>query len=55
MRLTPPKTITWLVALIIGVIGIVGFLGNFLASGLSFWLVVIGFGILVLATLLKDL
>ena len=54
MKLTPPKTITWLVALIAGVLGIIGYLGGFF-GGFAFWLLVIGFAILVFATLLKDL
>lgn len=55
MKLTPPKVVTWVVALIIGVIGIIGKLGGFLSVDLSFWLVVIAFVILTLATLWKDL
>ena len=54
MKLTPPKTITWLVALIAGVLGIIGYLGGFFGT-FAFWLLVIGFVILILATLLKDL
>jgi len=54
MRLTPPKTITWTVALIAGVLGIIGTLGGFFGD-FAFWLLVIGFVLLVLATLLKDL
>jgi len=55
MKLTPPKVVTWVVALIIGVIGVIGKLGGFLTDGLSFWLVVVAFAILILATLWKDL
>lgn len=55
MKLTPPKVVTWVVALIIGVIGVIGKLGGFLSADLAFWLVVVGFVILVLATLWKDL
>jgi hypothetical protein len=54
MKLNPPRTITWLVALIIGAIGIAAKLGGILGD-YAFWLVVIGFGILVFATLLKGL
>ncbi|HNR01890.1 MAG TPA: hypothetical protein PKK59_05085 [Anaerolineaceae bacterium] len=54
MKLTPPKTITWVIALIVGVLGIIGQLAGFF-GGFAFWLVVIGFVILVLSTLLKDL
>lgn len=55
MKLTPPKVVTWVVALIIGVIGVIGKLGGFLAADLSFWFVVVAFVILVLATLWRDL
>lgn len=54
MKLTPPKTIVWVIAVILGVLGIIGQLGGFF-GGFAFWLVVIGFAILVLSTLLKDL
>lgn len=56
MKLSAPKKVTWWVALIVGVVGI---LANFVTipflSGYAFWLVVIGFVLLVLATYLKDL
>ncbi|MCJ7567364.1 MAG: hypothetical protein MUO58_07475 [Anaerolineales bacterium] len=56
MKLSAPRKVTWWVALIIGVVGI---LANFVTipflSGYAFWLVVIGFVLLVLATYLKDL
>lgn len=55
MKLTPPKVVTWVIALIIGVIGIIGKLGGFITADLSFWLVVVGFVILLLASLWKDL
>jgi nicotinamide riboside transporter PnuC len=56
MKLSAPKTVTWWIAVVLGVLGI---LGNFVTlpfvSGLSFWLVAIGFVLLALATYLKDL
>lgn len=55
MKLSAPKKVTWWVALIVGVVGI---LANFVTipflSGYAFWLVAIGFVLLVLATYLKD-
>ncbi len=54
MKLSPPKNITWFVALIAGVLGIIGYLGGFFGT-FAFWLLVIGFALLVFATLLKDL
>ncbi len=56
MKLTPPKQITWWIAVIVGVVGI---LANFITipvlSGYSFWLVVIGFALLAVATVVEGL
>jgi hypothetical protein len=56
MKLSAPKNVTWWVAVVVGVLGI---LGSFVAipfvSANSFWLVGIGFVLLALATLLKGL
>lgn len=56
MKLSAPKNVTWWVALIVGVLG---FLGTFISipfvSANAFWFVFVGFALLVLATLLKDL
>jgi len=58
MKMNAPKWVTWLVSLIIGCVGILVHLGvlklSFLA-GYGFWLVVIAFGLLILATLFKNL
>jgi hypothetical protein len=56
MKLSAPKIITWWIALIIGVVGILAYLVTIpVLSGFAFWLVVIAFVLLILATLLKDL
>jgi len=56
MSLSAPKQITWWIAVIVGVVGI---LANFITipvlSGIAFWLVVLGFVLLALATFFKDL
>lgn len=56
MRINPPKMITFWIALIVGVLGI---LGNFVAipvvSGLAFWFVTVGFLLLVAGLLVKGL
>jgi len=54
MKLNAPKNITWIIALVVGVLGIIGHLAGFFGV-FAFWLVVIGFAILVLSTLLKGL
>jgi hypothetical protein len=56
MKLTPPKVVTWWIALVLGALGLLGFLGA--VAGLSayaFWLVTAGLVLLLVATLIKDL
>ena len=56
MKLSAPKVITWWIAVIIGVLGILGTLTNIpIASANSFWFVAVAFILLALATLLKGL
>ena len=58
MRMNAPRWFTWLISLIIGVVGILvhqGVLKIALFAGYGFWLVVIGFTLLILATLFKGL
>ena len=56
MKLSAPKVVTWVVAVVAGVLGI---LGNFISlpfvSDYTFFLVSVGFVLLALATYLKDL
>ena len=54
--LSAPKFVTWVIAVILGLLGFAGYLD--VVAGLSayaFWLVAAGFVLLVLATLLNDL
>jgi hypothetical protein len=56
MKLNAPKNITWWIAVIVGVLGILGsFVELPLVSDYHFLFVVIGFVLLALATLLKGL
>ena len=58
MKLNAPKQTTWLIALIIGVIGILGELITIPVisiSGIAIWLVVVAFVLLLLATVLSNL
>jgi hypothetical protein len=56
MKLTPPKVITWWVAVILGVLGLLGHFGTVAAlSPYAFWLVAAGLILLVVATLIKNL
>lgn len=56
MKLSAPKVITWWIAVILGVLGLIGHFGTIaVLSQYSFWLVAVGLVLLVLATLIKDL
>jgi len=58
MKMNPPRLVTWLISLIIGVVGILVHLNVIKVSflvGYDFWLVVVGFGLLIIATLFKGL
>jgi len=57
MRLTPPSTASWLIALIVGGIGILVHIGAVhVRLGVDpFWLVGGGFLLLIIATLVRGL
>ena len=56
MKLSPPKVITWVIAVVLGVLGILGtFTSLPLASENAFTFVAIGFLLLALATLVDGL
>jgi len=58
MKLSAPKFITWFISLLLGVLGILLYLNVLAIPFLTpyiFWLVVAGFGLLILATLFKGL
>jgi uncharacterized membrane protein HdeD (DUF308 family) len=57
MRLSAPKQITWIVALILGVVGILANLASIpvITPVIGFWLVVAGWALLLLATLMRGL
>ncbi len=56
MKLNAPKKNTWLVAVVIGVVGIIAkFVTIPFISIYAFWLVVVAFVLLALATYLKGL
>ena len=58
MKLSAPKTLTWLIAVVLGVLGILLSLGVVTIAGLSgyaFWLVAIAFVLLVLGSLIKGM
>jgi len=56
VKLSAPKVITWVIAVIIGVVGIVAHLVTIqVLSGYSFWLVAVAFVLLAIATLFKGI
>lgn len=57
MKLSAPKNLTWIIGVVLGVLGL---LGNFMPTlpvvgGFSFWLVFLGFAILAVATFVDGL
>jgi hypothetical protein len=56
MKLSPPKNVSWILATALGLLGIIANQVEIpILSTYDFWLVVAGFGLLVLATLLRGL
>ena len=56
MNLSAPKNVTWIIAV---VIGLLGFISNFVAipviCGFGFWMLFIGFALLAVATFIEGL
>lgn len=56
MKLNSPKQITWIIALIVGLVAILGVLVTIpFVSANAFWVMAVGWALLVLATALKGL
>jgi len=57
MRLSSPKQITWIIALILGVVGILANLASFpvITPTIGFWLVAVGWALLLIATVTRAL
>lgn len=55
MKLSPPKHVTFYIAVILAVLGIIGsFVSIPVLSGLAFWLVVAGFVVLAAGNLIDG-
>jgi len=57
MKLSAPKQVTWIVALILGLVGIFANQGilSIVTPALGFWLLVAGWALLLIASLTKGL
>ena len=56
MRLSPPKQVTWFIALALAVLALLGQTGTIAAlTPYAFWLALIAAALLLLATIVKDL
>mgnify|MGYP001080201670 FL=1 len=54
MKLTEPKVVTFIVAIVIAFIALLAYFGVFL-GGYEFWILFVGFALLALANMLKGL
>lgn len=56
MKLSAPTMVVWVIALVLGIAGLLGFLVTIpVISGMAFWLVLIGLALLLLATAVKGM
>ena len=56
MRLSAPSQIIWVIAVILGIVGILASLGVLpTVAAYAFWLVVAGWALLVIATLMRRM
>jgi hypothetical protein len=56
LKLSAPSQIVWIIALILGIVGILGYLGIVAALGTyAFWAVVVGWALLVIATIMRGM
>lgn len=56
MKLNAPKQITFLISVIVFIVGLIGsFIAVPFISGIAFWLIVAGFVLLALSCVLKGL
>jgi uncharacterized membrane protein YgdD (TMEM256/DUF423 family) len=57
MKLSAPKQITWIIALILGVVGILATLVALpvITPAIGFWLIVVGWALLLIAAITRNL
>jgi len=56
MKLTPPSKLAFWISVVLAVLGVLGNFGvlSFISVGLAFWLVVVGFVVLLVGLLVKG-
>jgi len=56
LKLSAPTQIVWIIALILGIVGILGSLGVIASlAAYAFWLVVAGWALLLIATVMRGM
>ena len=57
MRLSPPRQITWIIALILGVVGILAMKASIapITPAIGFWLLVVAWALLLIAAITRGL
>ena len=57
MKLSAPKQITWIIALILGIVGILATVASVpvITPAIGFWLLVVGWALLLIATITRGL
>ena len=56
LKLSPPSQIVWIIALILGLVGILASMGVIAAlATYAFWLVVAGWALLLIATIVRGM
>ena len=57
MKLNAPKQITWIIALVLGIVGILATLVALpiITPAIGFWLVVVGWALLLIASVTRGL
>jgi len=56
MKLSAPKQITWIIALILGLLGILATLVPIpVISGIALWVVAVGLALMLIATVTRNL
>jgi len=56
MKLTPPSKLAFWISVVLAVLGVLGNFGvlSIISAGLAFWLVVVGFVVLLVGLLVKG-